>query len=255
MQGVVRSRREPSQFASELFSGLPARYDLLGYLLSFGQDRRWRRATVDRVRVGPDALVLDVATGPGGIGFAVRRATGATVVGLDLTGPMLARARRNIARRADTRFHLVQGDGQRLPFADGCFDAVTFSYLLRYVADPQATLAELARVLKPGGTLASLEFAVPPSRRWRAPWWLYTRLVLPVAGGLLGGRQWFEVGRFLGPSISRHYGTYPVEWTENAWRQAGCRAVGSRFMSVGGGLVMWGVRASPGGAGHGSASG
>jgi demethylmenaquinone methyltransferase/2-methoxy-6-polyprenyl-1,4-benzoquinol methylase len=92
--------------------------------------------------------------------------------------------------------------------------------------------------------MASLEFAVPPSRFWRGWWWLYTRAVLPLAGAALGGRAWFDVGRFLGPNISEHYRRYPVPATVAAWEAAGLIDVGVRRMSLGGGLVMWGRRAA-----------
>jgi demethylmenaquinone methyltransferase/2-methoxy-6-polyprenyl-1,4-benzoquinol methylase len=186
--------------------------------------------------------VLDVATGPAGVALAIRSATGAQVVGVDLTRPMLERARQNLISLHEDAVHLVQGRGEELPFEDGSFDAVTFTYLLRYVADPAATLAELARVLRPGGVLANLEFHLPPAPGWRGLWWCYTRLVLPVAGWLTGGREWFEVGRFLGPNITRHYRRYPLAWTIGAWQQAGIEDVGSRLMSLGGGLVMWGTK-------------
>jgi demethylmenaquinone methyltransferase/2-methoxy-6-polyprenyl-1,4-benzoquinol methylase len=136
----------------------------------------------------------------------------------------------------------VAGRGEQLPFPDRTFDALTFTYLLRYVDDPLETLRELARVVKPGSVVASLEFFLPPSRFWRFMWWLYTRLVLPVTGLFTGGRQWFRVGKFLGPNISGHYRKYPLSWTEDAWRQAGFEQVGVRVMSLGGGLVMWGTR-------------
>jgi demethylmenaquinone methyltransferase/2-methoxy-6-polyprenyl-1,4-benzoquinol methylase len=236
----------PNRLATELFDGLPARYDRLGALLSLGQDRRWRKEMVRHVRAAPTGRVLDVATGPAGVALAIRAATGAQVVGLDLTGPMLERARQNLLTQNEHGVHLIQGRGEELPFADGAFDAVTFTYLLRYVADPAATVGELARVVRPGGILASLEFHLPPAPWWRGLWWGYTRLVLPVAGWLTGGREWFEVGRFLGPSISRHYRRYPLSWTVDAWKQAGIEGVGSRLMSLGGGLVMWGTK--PGGS-------
>ncbi|HEY5173375.1 MAG TPA: methyltransferase type 11, partial [Acidimicrobiia bacterium] len=92
---------------------------------------------------------------------------------------------------------------------------------------------------KPGGSIASLEFAVPPNPFWRAWWWGYTRLVLPAAGYLTGGRDWYGVGRFLGPNISGHYRRYPVSWTVHAWEEAGLADVMVRSMSLGGGLVMW----------------
>jgi demethylmenaquinone methyltransferase/2-methoxy-6-polyprenyl-1,4-benzoquinol methylase len=129
-----------------------------------------------------------------------------------------------------------------MPFADATFDALTFTYLLRYVDDPGATLCELARVVKPQGPVASLEFLRPRSRFWRCWWWLYTRLLLPSAGWVTGGKAWFEVGRFLGPNISAHDRRYPVEWTVEAWERAGFVDVGVRRMSLGGGLVMWGKR-------------
>ena len=121
---------------------------------------------------------------------------------------------------------------------------MTFSYLLRYVDDPAATVAEMARCLRPGGTLASLEFNVPPQPAWRAAWWCYTRMALPVLGGLTGGRPWYRVGRFLGPSISVHYRQYPLAWHVAAWQAAGLTEVRTELMSLGGGLVMWGRKGS-----------
>jgi hypothetical protein len=88
---------------------------------------------------------------------------------------------------------------------------------------------------------------VPSREPWRSLWWLYTRLLLPVGGAVLGGREWFEVGRFLGPSINRHYERYPDEWTLDAWRRAGLVDVGLRTMSLGGGVVMWGRKADQAG--------
>jgi demethylmenaquinone methyltransferase / 2-methoxy-6-polyprenyl-1,4-benzoquinol methylase len=140
------------------------------------------------------------------------------------------------------RIAFVLGQGERLPFPDATFDALTFTYLLRYVADPAATITELGRVVRPGGAMASLEFAVPQSPFWRGWWWLYTRAVLPVAGFALGGRPWLDVGRFLGPNITRHYRRFPVAATVGAWRAAGFTDVSLRRMSLGGGLVMWGRR-------------
>jgi demethylmenaquinone methyltransferase/2-methoxy-6-polyprenyl-1,4-benzoquinol methylase len=157
---------------------------------------------------------------------------------------MLLRGEQNVRESGlSRRIALAVGRGEQLPFPRAAFDALTFTYLLRYVADPQATLAELARVVKPGGVMASLEFYVPPNPFWATCWWLYTRLLLPAAGWVTGGREWFEVGRFLGPSISRHYHRYPLGWHVDAWRKAGFVDVGTRVMSLGGGLVMWGTRA------------
>ncbi len=233
-----------SRFARRLFSGLPERYDRLAELLSLGQNGRWRRAMVDRIVPGEPRLILDVATGPAGVALQLAARTGAHVVGVDLTEAMIRQGQANVARAgAEKHVQVVLGKGEQLPFADATFDALTFTYLLRYVEDPQATLRELARVVRPGGTVGNLEFLVPASRFWRFWWWGYTRLLLPLGGAVTGGREWFRVGRFLGPNISAHYRRYPLSWTVQAWRDAGITDVGVRTMSLGGGLVMWGSRA------------
>jgi len=234
---------ERNSFAKDLFAPLPARYDRLAEVLSFGQNGRWRRAMVDRIARAPGETVLDVASGTAGVAIQLARRTTARVVGVDLTEQMLRQGNTNVARAGLARqIGLAAGRAEQLPFRDASFDALTFTYLLRYVDDPKATLAELARVVRPGGKVASLEFCVPPSPIWRAAWWVYTRAVLPLGGLVSGGREWFVVGRFLGPNISRHYRRYSVSWTEQAWRDAGFTEVGSKLMSLGGGLVMWGTR-------------
>jgi len=232
-----------SRFARRLFSGLPQRYDRLAEWLSLGQNSRWRRAMVDQIVPGKPRRVLDVATGPAGVALQLAARTDAQIVGIDVTEAMLREGRANVARAgADKRVQVVLGKGEQLPFADATFDALTFTYLLRYVEDPAATLRELARVVRPGGTIGNLEFLVPESRFWRFWWWGYTRLLLPLGGALTGGREWFAVGRFLGPNISAHYRRYPLSWTVQAWRDAGIDDVAVRSMSLGGGLVMWGSR-------------
>jgi demethylmenaquinone methyltransferase/2-methoxy-6-polyprenyl-1,4-benzoquinol methylase len=237
-----------NSFAQQLFAPLPARYDRLAEILSFGQNARWREAMVDRLVEAPgtgtaDRVVLDVAAGTAGVSLQIAARTGARVIGLDLTEQMLRQGAQNIAAAgADGRVRLVNARAEQLPLPDASVDALSFTYLLRYVSDPQATLAELARVVRPGGTVASLEFNVPPSRFWRFWWRAYTASALPLGGLITGGRQWYEVGRFLGPSIASHYRRYPIDWTVQAWQQAGLHDVGYRVMSLGGGLVMWGTR-------------
>ena len=240
---VATEPRDTNRFAQKLFAPLPERYDRLAEVLSMGQNRRWRAAMVDHIVPDRPDLVLDVASGPAGVAIQLADRGAGRVVGVDLTLDMLREGRRNVARWSlAERVQLVAGRAERMPFADATFDALTFTYLLRYVDDPEATLAELARVVRPGGAVANLEFLLPKSRFWRFWWWGYTRLVLPVAGWLTGGREWFDVGRFLGPNISSHYRRYPVPWTVDAWRDAGLVDVGVRTMSLGGGLVMWGTR-------------
>lgn len=240
---VARSRAEPNRFARQLFAGLPGRYDLLEELLSFGQNRRWRTAMVDAVVPSGPGLVLDVATGTAGVALSLADRTDAQVIGVDLTEEMLRTGRQRVAARGrDQRIALALARGEQLPFADATFDALTFTYLLRYVADPAATLTELARVVRPGGIVSSLEFGVPPRLLWRTAWRLHTRVVLPLGGLLGGGRAWARVGFFLGPSIEEHYRTYPIDRHVAMWEAAGLEGVRVRRMSLGGGMVMSGSR-------------
>jgi demethylmenaquinone methyltransferase / 2-methoxy-6-polyprenyl-1,4-benzoquinol methylase len=242
-RNVAASRNTPNQFSRRLFAPLPSRYNLLAATLSFGQDRRWRSTMLDHVVGSDPKLVLDVACGPGAVTKALAKRSSARIVGLDLSEEMLREGQANVgSSKLVERVSLVLGRGEQLPFADATFDALTFTYLLRYVEDPQATLTELARVVKPGGPIASLEFGVPPRIGWRLAWWLYTRGVLPVAGYLTGGKGWWDVGRFLGPSISSHYKKYPLHWLLRAWEHAGVEHVEYQSMSLGGGIVTWGYR-------------
>ena len=248
---MIRSTLPPDdrrkQHARALFAGLPRQYDRAGAALSFGQDPRWRAALVDAVRARPGERILDVATGTGMVAAALARRYDADVVGLDQSPEMLAGAGARLKRSPGLRVTLIEGEAERLPFADGAFDHLTFTYLLRYVDDPQATLRELARVVAPGGRIASLEFGVPQREPWRALWRAYTAVGLPAAGRLFS-REWFEAGRFLSASIPDLYARHPLERMPDMWRDAGIEAVAVRRMSFGAGVVMSGTRAgaSPG---------
>jgi demethylmenaquinone methyltransferase/2-methoxy-6-polyprenyl-1,4-benzoquinol methylase len=220
--------------ARKLFAPLGPRYERFATVLSYGQDPRWRRFLVARIEAGPADRVLDVATGTGAVARELVRATGCLVVGIDQSPEMLAEARGTTTGRIE----LVEGSAESLPFADGEFDALTFTYLLRYVDDPVATLAELARVVRPGGTVAGLEFGVPHGL-WRPAWEVHVRAVLPVAGAAIG-HGWREVGTFLGPSIRSYWDRWPLERQLDAWRDAGIGQVACRALSLGGGVVTWG---------------
>ena len=223
--------------ARTLFAPLGPTYDRYAAALSFGQDPRWRRVLVSRVDATAADTVLDVATGTGAVARELLRQKGCTVVGLDQSPEMLAEAR----RRLPENVKLVEGTAEELPFRDGSFDALTFTYLLRYVSDPAATLRELARVVRPGGTIAGLEFAVPRGV-WR-PWWeLYVRAVLPLAGRVISP-GWAEVGDFLGPSIRNFYARWPEQRLLELWQAAGITDATSQRLSLGGGIVTWGQRA------------
>jgi demethylmenaquinone methyltransferase/2-methoxy-6-polyprenyl-1,4-benzoquinol methylase len=223
--------------ARTLFAPLGPTYDRYAALLSLGQDPRWRRFLVSRIDAGPRDTVLDVATGTGAVARELLAQKGCTVVGLDQSPEMLAEARRRLPRSVT----LMEGRAEELPFPDAAFDAVTFTYLLRYVEEPGAVLRELARVVRPGGTISGLEFAVP-RRIWRPLWELYVRVGLPAAGRVLSP-GWAEVGDFLGPSIRGFYGRYPEERLLELWWDAGIRNVRARRLSLGGGIVTWGRRA------------
>lgn len=229
--------------ARSLFAGIAPSYDLMAELLSFGQNRHWRGFLVSRIVDSDPRRVLDVATGTAGVAIGLaRRSERSVVVGLDQSEPMLRRGRAEVARAGlEGRIHVLLGQGERLPFADGTFDALTFTYLLRYVDEPAGVLRELARVVRPGGFVANLEFHVPAGPLWRPGWMIYTRAVLPLAG-LLASRAWYRTGRFLGPSISELYRRYPLIEQGRMWNEAGIEAVRYRVMSLGGGIVIWGRR-------------
>jgi demethylmenaquinone methyltransferase/2-methoxy-6-polyprenyl-1,4-benzoquinol methylase len=230
-----------TQHARRLFAPLGPTYDRTAALLSFGQDPRWRRFLVSRVEAEPGSSVLDVATGTAAVAIELVRRTGCSVVGVDQSPEMLAAGRERVTRAGlGGRIRLVEGRAEELPFEDASFDALTFTYLLRYVDDPGATLRELARVVRPGGTVASLEFGLPRGAA-RAAWELYVRVGLPVAGRALSS-AWGDVGSFLGGSIRDFYARLPLPRQLELWREAGIEDARARRLSLGGGVVIWGRR-------------
>ncbi|MGH2912233.1 MAG: class I SAM-dependent methyltransferase, partial [Solirubrobacteraceae bacterium] len=227
--------------ALDLFAPLPRHYDRVAATLSFGQDPRWRQAMVGMVEAGEEDRVLDVATGTGMVAEALVRRYGCAVVGLDQSAEMLAGAQARIDNdpSLSSRVSLVRGEAEQLPFGDEEFDHLTFTYLLRYVEDPGATMRELARVVKPGGRVASLEFAVPGHPVWRWAWSFYCHVGLPTLGRLVS-REWAHTGRFLAQSIPAFYERYPIERVVELWGEADIVDVHVHPMSLGGGVVMWG---------------
>lgn len=228
-----------AQFAHTLFAGIAAEYEWMGAVLSFGQDGRWRRAMVSALAPRPGQLVLDVASGTG---LVARRigGTGARVIQLDPSEAML-RAGGPATRTAglNASLHPLLGRAEQLPFDDDTFDAVSFTYLLRYVDDPAATMRELVRVLRPGGRIACLEFYEPRPSLLRAGWFAYTRYVMPLIGALASPR-WRATAKFLGPNISRFYADHPLADQARWWQEAGLHRVHSKVMSLGSGVVWWG---------------
>jgi demethylmenaquinone methyltransferase/2-methoxy-6-polyprenyl-1,4-benzoquinol methylase len=238
---VAVAQSDRTRHARQLFSPLAATYDRYASLLSFGQDPRWRRFLASRVEAGPGDTVLDVATGTAAVAIELVRGHGCSVVGVDQSPEMLATGRERVARSGlGDRISLGEGRAEELPYADGSFDALTFTYLLRYVDHPGPILAALARLVRPGGTVAMLEFAVPTGI-WRPLWDVYVGAGLPLAGRLISP-GWHEVGRFLGPSIRGFWERYPLERQLALWQAAGVRDVQYRLLSLGGGIVVWGHR-------------
>jgi demethylmenaquinone methyltransferase/2-methoxy-6-polyprenyl-1,4-benzoquinol methylase len=231
-----------TRHARELFAPLGPTYDRYARLLSIGQDPRWRAFLVSRIP--PDARrVLDVATGTAAVAIELARADPArSVVGADQSPEMLVAGRERVEHESLAgRIELRDARAEALPFADAEFDALTFTYLLRYVDDVPATLRELVRVVRPGGTVAMLEFALPRGA-WRPLWELYVWVGLPAAGAVVSP-AWSEVGRFLGPSIRAFWREWPEPHLLDAWREAGVDDVRARRLSLGGGIVVWGRRA------------
>ncbi len=224
--------------ARRIFNGIGATYDRAGAVLSFGQDARWRARLVDSLRATPGDVVLDVATGTGLVARAVGERYGCKIVGLDRSADMLSAA---AARNG--HIPLVRARAESLPFADESFDHLTFTYLLRYVDDPAATMRELARVVRSGGRVVALDFGVPGNPLLRLLWRIYTRIGLPVIG-LAISKRWAGVGAFLGPSIEGFDRNYRTNDLERYWADAGLTDVRVTRMSFGAGVVTSAVKAA-----------
>ena len=217
----VETGRLPSEDVRRMFDRISPVYDLMNRVMTAGLDRRWRRATVAAV-VRPGDRVLDACCGTGDLAVEASRASG-RVVGLDFSGEMLARA-----RRKSSAVEWVEGDVLALPFEDGAFDVATVGFGIRNVADLDAGLAELARVVRPGGRLGCLEITRPRGllRRFFHLW--FDRIV-PLLGKVLPGGAAYT---YLPASVRRFPGP---EDLAAALERAGFGAVSWRLF--GGGIV------------------
>jgi len=234
---------QPSESGRRLFSGIAGNYDQPAEVFSLLQYSRWHRFLLSKLQPLGGARVLDIATGTGAVALKVAQRSGADVIGADITRPMLAQAKARAAQEGlSRRLELVECTAEAVPFADGVFDAVIFTYLLRYVSDVPSTLRELARVLRPGGVMLSLDFAVPGPIVYPL-WRLYTSLVLPLGGAVLSP-SWMRVGAFLGRSIRGFHHQWPEQRLADLWRECGFPQVAGKRLSLGGALVMWGVKAT-----------
>jgi demethylmenaquinone methyltransferase/2-methoxy-6-polyprenyl-1,4-benzoquinol methylase len=236
------ANRVKKTFAQDLFDGIAPSYDTWAQVLTFFQYLRWRRFLVSRMAFQSGNLVLDVCTGTAGVALEIADHHDGQIVGLDASQLMLQAGLRAVEKRnLDGRVQLTQGRAEHLPFPDETFDTVVFTYLLRYVQDPNATVRELSRVLKPGGELLSLEFGLPEALWVRALWEIYNRVVMPVMT-IPVSRGWHRVGCFLGSSISGFCQQYPVDRLAAIWRDNGIPLVETRPMLKGAAVVMWGMK-------------
>ena len=229
--------------ARPLFSGVASSYEFASQLLSYGQYRGWHRYLVEQLTLPTPALVLDMATGTGAVAFRIARRPQVRVVAADITRAMLLQAQERAGRDGQAPpIDLVECTAEAMPFPDAAFDAVIFTYLLRYVSDVPATLRELTRVVRPGGMMLSQDFAVPRGVFYPL-WRIHTDVVLRLGGALLSP-GWRRAGAFLGGSIREFYRRWPEESIVQLWRECGFPDVKARRLSLGGALVMWGTKAS-----------
>jgi demethylmenaquinone methyltransferase/2-methoxy-6-polyprenyl-1,4-benzoquinol methylase len=227
-----KMKTEKNKTAIKLFAPIAHDYGIWSRILSFGQDPRWRCAMVKKLDLFSGARVLDVAAGTGEVTRLLQR-QGYEVFSLDLSPEMLGRAAEQGAVAALAR-------AEELPFPDQTFEAVTFTYLLRYVEDPQKCMRELSRVIRPGGRAGMVEFG-RPRKLWGALWYFYTRNYLPLAGKL-AGNGWQQVGSFLGPSIDEFWRFYDFRTLSEVWEKAGFENIETKSMSLGGGFLITGTK-------------
>jgi len=225
----------------EMFDLISPRYDFLNHLLSLNTDVAWRRRAAERCGPNP-ARVLDVCSGTGDLALELRRRWNCDVVGTDFAFRMLSRARIKGGRTAGVRFQ--QADTMRLPFRDATFDACAVAFGLRNVADMNAGIREMARVVRPGGRVVILEFATPPSRLLRRGYLFYFTRVLPAIGELIAPAR-RGAYRYLPDSVAAWPGP---EELKAALERAGLVDAGYERLTCGVAAIHYGTRPGAGSA-------
>jgi demethylmenaquinone methyltransferase / 2-methoxy-6-polyprenyl-1,4-benzoquinol methylase len=191
----------PALGSGQMFDRIAPRYDFVNRVLSLGLDKRWRRRVIKELALAPNARVLDVATGTGDLAIELAKAVPAgKVIGLDPSPNMLAVATLKLAKLGlDARVALIEGDAQALPQANCEIDAATIAFGIRNVPDRPRALRELARVVRPGGTIAVLELGEPKRSLLGRAARFHTRHVVPRIGALLSGKREY---RYLQTSVA-----------------------------------------------------
>jgi len=228
----AQTEQEAAAWVRDMFGRVAQRYDLANHLLSFNIDRYWRAHTVRRVRHildDPASRVLDICCGTGDLVLALERARGGPVLGSDFCHPMLVAARGKVAR-SQARAPLFEADALQLPLADASLSLITVAFGFRNLANYQAGLREMRRVLRPGGMAAILEFSQPPNPAFAAFYNFYSRRILPVIGGALSGNP--DAYRYLPESVRKFPGAAELA---GQMRSAGFRQVSYEFLT--GGIV------------------
>jgi demethylmenaquinone methyltransferase/2-methoxy-6-polyprenyl-1,4-benzoquinol methylase len=199
----VSGEQQSSQWVQKMFAGIAPRYDLLNHLLSFNIDKKWRRALLSEltpVSKMQGATILDLCCGTGDVLLELQSSSIGKVVGADFCHPMLVAAQAKI-RRAGFKSPLFEADALNMPLADDNFDAITIAFGFRNLVNYQDGLKECRRVLKCGGVLIILEFSHPRATITRFAYGAYSRLLLPILGGVISGSV--EAYSYLPDSISK----------------------------------------------------
>ncbi|MFZ5597441.1 MAG: demethylmenaquinone methyltransferase [Bacillota bacterium] len=192
MVHIPEKYNSKEEYVHDIFNTIAHRYDLLNTTLSFNRDKYWRRFAVSRCALGAGGKALDVCCGTGMLSMELARVMGGTgeVVGLDFSENMLARAELNISKSPYRgMIRLVQGNAVDLPFPDNTFDCATIGFALRNVPDIGKTIREMARVVRPGGKVVSLELSKPGAPVFKQAYYLYFNRLVPILGKLGIGKE------------------------------------------------------------------
>jgi len=220
-----------------IFNRVARYYDMLNTLFSFGIDKLWRRKLAENI--SSSTLVLDIATGTAEVAIEIARQKVPYVIGLDPSPHMLKLAQKKInSLRLGDRITLIQGLAEDLPFRDGIFDAVTIAFGIRNTINPLEALCEMKRVLKPGGKIGVLEFAVPQKPFFSPIYMFYIKNILPLIGSIFGRKEEY---RYLADSIQR----FPQRDSfSKLMNEAGFKVLQSLELTMGAVIIYIGIKES-----------